>query len=143
MSFSILPYSEPFSSQMSTRDFTSPVASSTVFHRPAGEGPEDTCAAASVASPNVQSRSHETHKCQTGFRPISPLLLFLFYGAANYSRRIELHPLNSVGVAPAVRRKVLLKWLWLSNPVDRLISTRLAWPARSSALARSPRRSST
>src|SRR5262245_19864663 len=50
---------------------------------------------------------------------------------------------NSVGVGPTRRRKVLVKWLWLAKPVDKLISTRLAPVERSISLARSTRRSST
>lgn len=56
---------------------------------------------------------------------------------------LRQHPWNSAGVAPTIRPKVLVKWLWLQKPVDKLISTRLAPAVRSIPLARSTRRSST
>jgi len=64
MSFSIFPYSLPFSSQMTTSDFTLLVASSTVFHRPTGEVREEVCATDFGSCPSVlgDDRSIETHK---------------------------------------------------------------------------------
>src|SRR5262249_18977173 len=44
MSFSILPFSLPFSSQMTTIDLTLFVASSTVFHLPTGVDRDEVCA---------------------------------------------------------------------------------------------------
>jgi hypothetical protein len=54
MSFSMLPFSLPFSSQMMTIDLTLFVASSTVFHLPTGVDGDELCA----DNRSVDKRSH-------------------------------------------------------------------------------------
>jgi hypothetical protein len=62
MSFSILPFSLPFSSQMTTTDFTLFVASSTVFHRPMGTDRDEVCADDRSAEKNTHTTSVDRMK---------------------------------------------------------------------------------
>jgi hypothetical protein len=62
MSFSILPFSLPFSSQMTTTDFTLFVASSTVLHRPTGANRDEVCADDSIAEKNRHTTSVDRMK---------------------------------------------------------------------------------